>query len=288
MKISIHLFIIILAALLLEVSIVAQSNGTNTSGSPNSGVASPTPIPNTAKSEAGSVDEKRTDVQFNYSYESLTKNFGSWQTASIDFSHKFAARQTLYGSYRETERLNQRDREFVVGYYQPLSRKWLLLVEAGASPTHKVLAKWSALVQLERSFKKGWNVQGGYRRIQYNAAKVNLGIGGVEKYWGNYRAAYTLYVNNLENSGTSASHRLQFNRYYGDPVSSVGIGFGFGRELESLGGGRGVLRTDVQSFSFSGRHFFNKRLGLNYGLTIHRQGNLYVRRGGNLGIDFRF
>lgn len=287
MKIFIHFFVIVLAIILFDVSITAQPDTVN---NPFESIIkpSPTPTPINLNSKPRSADEKPTEIQFNYTFESLTNGFGNWQTASIDFSHKFAKRQTLYGSYRETERINQRDREFVLGYYHPLNRKWLLLIEAGASPTHKVLPKWSALAQIERNFKNGWNLQGGYRRTQYNNAKVNLGIVGVEKYWGNYRAAYTLYINNLENESTSASHRVQFNRYYGEPLSSIGVSVGFGRELESLGIGRDVLRTDVQSFSFSGRHFFNQNWGLNYDLTLHRQGNLYTRRGGTIGIRYRF
>lgn len=273
---------IIVAIILLKGSAFAQ-----TSSAPSQ-IPTPTPPPSAVSDNASPGEQRRTEVQINYTSESLTNGFGKWRSASVDFSHKFSQRKTLYGSYRETDRLKQRDREFVLGYYHPLSRKWLLLVEAGASPSHKVLPKWSALVQVERNFKNGWNLQGGYRRTEFNTAKVNLGIAGFEKYWGNYRAAYNLYINNLQNGGTSASQRFQFNRYYGDPVSSVGISFGFGRELENLGVGRGVLRTEVQSFSVSGQHFFNRRWGLNYGLVIHRQGNLYNRRGGQIGLRFRF
>lgn len=275
------------AIILLQISAASQSGNTNPTAarSPSPPTIEKTPD---ASPDNQSVDESQTEIQVNYTYENLTRGFGDWHTASLDFSHKFRARQTLYGSYRETERIRQRDREFAVGYYQPLNRKWLLLVEAGASPTHKILPKWSALAQIERNFKNGWNVQAGYRRVEYNNAKVNLGIGGVEKYWGNNRAAYTFYLNNLEKGGTSASHRLQLNHYYGEPLNSVGVSVGFGRELESLGIGRGVLRTDVQNFTFYGHHFFNQHWGVNYNLTLHRQGDLYARRGGTFGVRFRF
>jgi YaiO family outer membrane protein len=285
MKCFNNLILAVAAIVLLQSPAESQSSNPTAAPSPT-----PTIVEKTVGSDSGNpnADESQTEVQVNYTYENLTNNFGDWHTASLDFSHKFKPRQTFYGSYRETERIRQRDREFVAGFYQPLNRKWLLLVEAGASPTHRVLPKWSALAQIERSFKNGWNLQGGYRRVQYNAAKVNLGIFGAEKYWGNNRAAYTLYVNNLESGGTSVSHRFQLNHYYGEPLNSVGASFGFGRELESLGAGRGVLRTDVQSVSVYGNHFFTRNWGANYNVTFHRQGSLYIRRGGTIGVRFRF
>lgn len=228
-------------------------------------------------------------VQFNYTYESLTKNFGAWRNASLDVSHRFDSRQMLYGAVRETERVGQRDREAMIGFYQPLGKRWAVLAETNASPTHNVLPKWSALIQVERSFAAGWNVQTGYRRTNFNTARVNLGTIGAEKYWGNYRAAYTLYVNNLEKAGTSAAHRLQFNRYYGEQTSTIGISLAAGRELESLGAARGgVLRTDVQSVAISGYHWFGRNWGTNYVLTLHRQGSLYWRRGLTLGLRYQF
>jgi YaiO family outer membrane protein len=229
----------------------------------------------------------QTEVQFNYNYESLTNRFGNWQTASLDFTHKFSKRQIIYGSLLTTTRFRQRDEQGTVGIYQPLSRKWSVQLEASASPTHRILPKWSALAIVERSFKKGWNAQAGYRRTNYNTARTNAGIAGVEKYWGNYRAAYTLYINNFETAGTSTSHRFQFNRYYGEQVSSIGVNVAAGREIENLGS-RGVLQTGVQSVALSGRHWFNRHWGVNYDASLTRQGEFYARRGINLGLRYRF
>lgn len=240
------------------------------------------------KTAAAESKKNVNEVQLNYSYESLSNNFGSWRETSLSFYRQLKPRQTFYASYRLTERLKQQDNEGTIGIYQPLSRKWSLVLEGSASPTHRILPKWSVFAQAERKFKKGWNAQAGYRRTVYNSAKVNLLNAGAEKYWGNYRAAYTLYVSNLVRSGNAASHRVQFNRYYGEQSSSFGVGFAAGRELESLGRSGGVLQTDVQSFSVSGRHWLSSKWGINYGLIAHRQGKLYTRRGINIGLRFRF
>jgi len=257
---------------------------------PNSSSAtspSPRPTPENNLPESESSEKTVGEAQFNYNYDSLSNGYGDWHSASLDFSYRFKKRRVLYGAFRKTERFGQRDNEGTLGFYQPLSRKWALLLEANASPTHRTLPKWSALVQVERGFKRGWNLQTGYRRTNFNTAKVNVGIIGVEKYFGNYRAAYTLSVANLEAVGTSASHRVQFNRYYGEQVSAIGFSGGFGRELESLGR-RGVLQTDVLSGGVSGRHWFTRRWGINYDFSLTRQGKFYVRRSLNIGVRFKF
>ena len=233
------------------------------------------------------AEKPRSEVQFSYSQESLTGGYGIWRTASLDFSRKFQSGQVFYGTLLATERFRRRDQQVTVGFYQPIDRRWTLQVEASASPSRKTLPTWSAFVGIERHLSRGWNLSAGYRRTEYRSAKVNLVSSGVEKYFGNYRAAYTLYLSNLQSTGTSASHRLQFNRYYGENASSVGVTAAFGRELESLGAG-GVLQTGVRSVGISGRQWFNDRWGMNYDAWYVKQGNFYDRRGANIGIRFRF
>jgi YaiO family outer membrane protein len=232
-------------------------------------------------------DKPRSELQFSTAYESLSNGYENWRTATLDFSHRFRSGHLFYGSLLATERFRQRDRQATIGFYQPVKKNWTLQFEASVSPNYRTLPKWSAFIGVERKLRKGWNISGGYRRTHYRSAKVNLVNSGVEKYFGNYRAAYTLYVSNLQSTGTSASHRFQFNRYYGEFVSSVGVTAAIGRELESLGSS-GVLQTGVRSIGISGRHWFNRRWGMNYDAAFTKQGNFYNRRGASIGISFRF
>lgn len=229
---------------------------------------------------------ERIEVELGYSYEDLTNGFAPWRSAHLFVGKKFASRQSLYGTYRETSRVNLRDREGMVGFYQPLGRRWAVLAESQFSPTHRVLPKWSALVQVERNFGRGWVASAGYRRTLYNTARVNTGAFTVERYFSRYRAAYTLYASGLEGAGTSASHRGQFNYYFGEGGSTLGVSVAAGRELENLGAR--VLRSGVRSVAAQGRHWFNPRWGVNCDFTLHRQGDFYARRGLSVGLRHRF
>lgn len=241
-----------------------------------------------AAAQPSESDAKTSEAQFNHSVESLSNGFGVWREDVLNFSRKLNSRQTFYAAYRRTQRFGQTDNEGTIGIYQPLSRKWNLILEGSASPTSRILPKWSAFGQIERNFSKGWNASVGYRRTAYRAAKVNLINAGAERYWRNWRAAYTLYVSSLENGGSRASHRVQLDRYYGERANSVGVGIAAGSELESLGRSGGVLATAVRGLMVSGRHWFKPEWGVNYGLTLHRQGDLYVRRGVYVGLRYRF
>ncbi len=228
-----------------------------------------------------------TEVELSYTGEKLSNGFGDWQSGSISVLHRFDRRKVIYGTYSEMERFRKRDRVAMVGFYQPLNKKWTLLLEGSASPTHKVVQKWSVLAQAERSFRRGLILKGGYRRSAYASSNANILIAEGEKYWGNNRAAYTLYTNHLEKAGTSTSHRVQYSRYYGERVNSLNISASFGRELESLGE-LGVLQSNVKNLTVRGKHWFKKSLGFNYGFTLHDQGNLYTRRGLTFGLRYKF
>jgi YaiO family outer membrane protein len=238
------------------------------------------------KSETVRPTSENLEVEVGYSYDYLTNGFAPWRSAHLFVGKRFASRQSLYGAYRETLRVRQRDREAMIGFYQPLGHRWAMLVEANASPTHRILAKWSTLAQLERKFGKGWVGSAGYRRTIFNTAQVNTGTFGAERYFSRYRVAYTLYVSELQGAGTSASHRGQVNYYYGEQSSTLGVSFAAGKELENLG--TRILRTGVRGLAVQGRHWVNSRWGVSYDATFNVQGDIYKRRGGSVGIRHRF
>lgn len=235
-------------------------------------------------------EEKRQkyEAQLNFSVEHLTKKLGTWRTASLYFQRKSEKNQIIWGEYRLSKRNSIRDEEIAAGIYQPLKNKWAFMVEGSYSPTHKYLGKYSASGEVEKGLKKGYVLHFGGKFKKYDAVKANTGYIIAEKYWGNNRGAYTLYVTKLSNAGTAPIHRFQYNRYYGESVNSFGAAFSIGREHENLGPGLGILRSNTWSVSLSAKHWLTKNVGLNVDGTIHRQGDFYYRRGFTFGLRYRF
>lgn len=229
----------------------------------------------------------RTALEFGGSYEKLTNDLPDWSSVYLEAIRDFKPRHTLYGGLRETRRFDLNDTEAYGGLYYPLADAWTGLIEGNLSPTHNVLAKYSALVQLFRSFPGGWVAGLGLRHTEYTASTVNMAVFTAERYWSSLRAAYTFYSSRLEDAGSTPAHRFQLDHYYGER-SSVGLSYTTGRESESVGPPVGIITTDVRDWTLYGRHWFAPKWALTYDLLTHEQGDFYRRRGLRLGIRYSF
>ena len=255
-------------------------------GEPRPG-ATPDPEDRSGKPEPAKKIDPETVVELGASYEFVNKDRPDWQTYYFSINHKFSTGQVLYGTASAVRRFETTDANFMIGFVQPLteSKRWIATVEAAGSPNHQILPTASFFGQVERIFGKGWIGRAGLRHSRYPSDIVNMGIFGAERYFKAYRGAYTLYVAHLNGKGTAFSHAFQGSYYYGER-NSVGAGFAFGQEIESVPGG--LLKTDVLDFSFTGRHWMTNKWGLSYVAVWHRQGDIYTRGGGQIGLLLRF
>ncbi|HEY5992992.1 MAG TPA: YaiO family outer membrane beta-barrel protein [Gallionellaceae bacterium] len=242
-------------------------------------------VPQLAQAAESSATQDEAELGF--SHYALSNNYASWDSLYLDGAHRFGQRHSIYGELRETRRFSLTDREISGGYYHPISESWTALVAASTSPEHHVLPQDSLFGQLQKAFDGGWDIQAGLRHTRYNLVSANLLVLTGERYWGNYRAAYTLYQGRLQGSGTAPSHLLLISRYYSDH-SYFTLALSRGRQAESLGPGLGVLLLDVRGASLSGRHWLNSAWGLSYEAVTEQQGNLYTRRGVLLGLRYAF
>ena len=228
----------------------------------------------------------KIEAEARTSREHLSGGRTDWRNTQLDLQARNAARQSFYGSLRSTERFELGDSELMMGTYQPFGGAWALQIEAAASPTHHVLARHSQLAQLERRFDGGWGVQAGYRRSAYEHGGADLGILTVDRYFSNFRAAYSLYLGRPDGVGFGPSHRLQWSYFYTDR-SFIGIAAASGRETENVFPA-GVIASQVRSVALTGRHEFARNWALSYEWMTHRQGDLYTRRGLGFGLRHAF
>lgn len=245
-------------------------------------------VPGHAPAADGAAVPRSSELELGASNERLTGGRADWRSVYLEGAHTFAARRTLYGGVRQTERFELRDTEEWFGYSHPLDAAWTSLIEASASQQHQVLPRYSVFGQLAKQLGEGWGASFGLRHSEYNASGVNLLVAGAERYWGSYRGAYTLYAGRPEGAAsTGVAHRLQLNYYYGER-SSIGVAAAAGREVENLGPAGGIVTTDVRSLSLAGRHWMTPEWALSWEVSAHQQGDLYRRQGIRLGARRRF
>ncbi len=227
------------------------------------------------------------EVELGGTHDTLTNNQANWSSAYLDGLHRFGERHSVYGELRQTQRFNLTDRELSGGYYHPLDPTWTALIEASTSPEHNVLPKDSLLGQLQKSFAGGWDMQVGVRRSLYNNASADILVLTGERYWGDFRAAYRLYLSKLQNAGVAPNNNVLFSYYY-TTRSNVTFNFAKGRQVESLGPALGVLATDVTTTSLYGLHWLTPSWGVSYEGLLEHEGNLYSRKSIRLGLRYAF
>ena len=227
------------------------------------------------------------EIEIGGSRENLNNGYADWSSIYLLGSRKLGERNTLYGGLRETSRFDLDDTEAHAGLYFPLGQTWTGVIEGVVSPTHNVLARHSVYGQIHKSLPGGWGLGFGARRSEYTATASSVISVIAERYWSNFRGAYTLYSGKPDGASSAASHRFQLSYYYAD-LSSVGLSYTNGREVENVGAPRGVITSDVSNWTLSGRHWFTPSSALTYDLVYHEQGSFYRRQGLQLGLRHRF
>jgi YaiO family outer membrane protein len=227
------------------------------------------------------------EVEFGATHENLTHGLSDWDSVYVEGAVTFKERHKLYGGLRETRRFGQDDTEAYGGLYYPLDATWTGVIEGSASPSYNVLAKYSIGGQLLKSLPAGWSLGISLRHNEYSLSAANVVSLTGERYWGNFRAAYTLYSGRPEGESSAAAHRFQLAYFYGDR-DWISISYTTGREVEYVGPPLGTITSDVRDWTLSGRHWFAPRWALSYDLLTHEQGSLYRRQGGRLGIRHLF
>jgi YaiO family outer membrane protein len=226
-------------------------------------------------------------IEAGASYDRLDHSFADWYNAYLYGEHRFAPHQLVYAQIERTRRFDLTDNQLLAGYYHPLSEQWSLWVEGSGSGSHQVLPRWSGLFDIGRTLPHGFRAEIGYRYSDYRPNPAQLGMLTIERYFGDYRAAYTLYVGKPDGAGAASAHRFACNWYYSD-ASSVGLAFTTGREVENVGPPTGIVTTEVRDVSLMGRHALDRDWALSYELHWHEQGDLYSRQGVRLGLRRSF
>lgn len=227
------------------------------------------------------------EAEAGFSHEKLTNNNADWRSVYVEAAHSFVPRQTLYGALREVERFDLKDSQVEAAFYQPLSQRLTGHIEGNASPEHNVLPKGSLFGELALQLDAGWVASGGARKSEYTATSTRVITGGLERYFGRYRAFYTINNGKPEDAGSATAHRIGLDYYYAEERSRVGVSATWGREVENIPP-TGVLTSDVRALNVYGRHWVSPAWALTWELGTHEQGSFYRRTGGRLGLRHAF
>jgi len=218
-------------------------------------------------------------------YDRLSNGRAPWNSQYLMFSKQFQPHTNLYGGVQHTERFGLDDVQLHLGGYLPLADRWTANLEAGYSPTGRVLPQHYELVHVQRSFDGGLILGTGYRFREYAAAQTHAALFSAEQYFSNFRFAYT-YSPSFVRSQTAHNHSVQLGYWYSD-YSFVNLSYGIGNELNNIIP-FGVVSAAVESYGINGRHWITPEWAITWSFSHQRQGNYYDRTGGQVGIRWAF
>lgn len=227
------------------------------------------------------------EARIEAAHESLDHGYADWRELLGQLTYRPAPKQAYFAGLRETERYGLTDREAIAGAYLPLGGGGPTLhLEATASPTHLVLPRGTFLAELAQPLGEGWMVSGAAKATRYPASDVRTAVATLEKYAGNWRYAYTLYLSKPDFAGWAPTHRL-VAAWYRSELTQAALSVARGREVENVVP-LGLLTSDVRNVTFTAGYEVAPRWGLGVEWGWHRQGDLYTRRSLRVGTRFLF
>lgn len=232
------------------------------------------------------ADEWRGQVTLAAFRENLSGDLPGWHSESLRVDWDATANLQLLAAVSRNERFNRLDRTYLAGMRRQLPDKWHAGLEYEATPNAKFLPENGFAAFAGRRLGHGWVAEVRARRRNYDTATVTVWSLQAERYFSDYRAAYTMHVARLHGLANSVSHVMTLN-WYRTQNSSFGVTIAYGDETEAVGLGQ-VLETSVSSLTINGQHALNRRFTLNWWLGTHEQGDFYRRRYAGMAVTAGF
>ncbi|PPK72581.1 YaiO family outer membrane protein [Methylobacter tundripaludum] len=249
-----------------------------------------TPEPPVMQAPAESISpasERNTIFDVGGSYEKLDRGYDSWNSAYLGANHRLGDRRNIYGRATQVDRFALQDASIMAGFTLPVSERWTVGLETDESPTNLFLPKWSLLGNAHYKMDYGFGALFSFRHISYRIENNEIGTVGLERYWGNWHLAYTLYVSQLEAAPRPTfSHLGQVAYYYGDH-DYIGVSISNGQEVVRIDPSR-LVNADTESYSLRGQHWLTPALAVVYDVSLNLQGTSYTRRGAVFGLRYAF
>lgn len=221
-----------------------------------------------------------TEVHAGAGYEALTAGMAAWTEGFARLQAGVGPGIGVHVQAGGTERFDLVDTQVQAGMNARVGG-WSGAVEVAVSPTGNVLPTVSVLADIHRDLGRGWVVGASGRHQDHDIGPVRIGALTTDYYVGDYRLGYTLSLGFVDDT-SAVAHRASASRYYGDG-SGVTALVGAGQSVERLSV-EDLLITDILAVAVWGVHWVSPRIGITYGASFNRHGELFDRRGGQLGV----
>jgi YaiO family outer membrane protein len=162
-------------------------------------------------------------------------------------------RETAHGAVllraSHVARFGLRDQLIEVEAYPRFREGSYAYLGFGAGTQSALYPDWRLGLELYQSLPGSLEVSAGYRRLEF-AEPVNIAVGSVSKYLGNWMLTARVYHVPVAGDGDSTSTFASVRRYFGDSGASfVGVRYGHGLAREELRDAADLVNVDSDSFA---------------------------------------
>lgn len=228
--------------------------------------------------------QKNSYLELAHSQDKLSGDYQDWRSNQLNVFLSLPQKDSLAIELNRTQRFGLQDSSAYLNYTRPM-QGGAANIELGYTPQAEFLAK--------RMYGLGWNgvIGGGYgyilayRQRSYRdtlSDSINLTL---EKYFSDYRIAYTNTISSLDKSQTEQSHRLQL-QWIGEANNRLSLTYASGNEPVYLGPSS-LTAAHVSTLQVDGVWWY-KEIGVSAGIWRVLQGSFYERTGAQLGLRFAF
>ncbi len=228
--------------------------------------------PPAADSATGAV----TQLSFGAVRESLSRPVPDWNSHFVELRRLRPAHGSVYGRIQSEQRFGRRDLLLGGGGDWLISDRWSAGVDLLYGHDNVFMPAWTATGWTSVALANGWDGRLALRHREYDDTRVTSTAWQVGRYFGRFRAAYTVDFSRLRGDSVSAAHIGQLH-YFASDRTRLDLTVATGEEAEAIDADR-VLRTDVRSVTVGVRQSLGERWQLAAWTGSHRQGDLYTRR----------
>lgn len=219
------------------------------------------------------------------SYEHLTNGYTPWASQYLDVTVPLKSNGLVYMNVLNANRFSQNDTAGYVNYAYP-TKYGVVSAEGGYTINPQFLTKdlygvgWNGVLPYQFNYL----ITG--RASEYlvgNTRTINMGL---DKYYGDFRLAYTLVRSVLDYSQRSWLSKFQV-QWLGESGHKLGLLYSTGHEPMVVTIGN-LSNVDVVTYQLDGLYKINKTVGLTASAWHSMQGAYYQRNGGQIGVRVAF
>jgi YaiO family outer membrane protein len=228
----------------------------------------------------------RTRVTGGTERSELSNGSPDWTRDFVEITQTLSTGTNLHATVTQEQRFGASEVQLRAGADWRLPQRWSAGFEVGGSSDAEFGPQRAYSAWALRGLPHGWETEVRLRYFDYASSNVFSTGASFGRYFGDFRAAYSLDLAQLDGDETAATHGASLT-YYGLRRTQLGVTLYTGQDIEAVAPGT-VMRTDVRGFGAQMRHSFSERWTTSLWFGSNRQGDLYRRRDVGVSLSAGF